>query len=91
MPKDLEKEIVFGIVPGDTLKLFIGISDACFADMRETGLTKTIDLNKVGIPVEVIVYGDKDHAACIKPIEDHNKAAGIATLDMRRTDFGIKD
>jgi len=52
--------------------------------------THTFDLTKAGLPVKLLMYGAKDHAAAMKMIHDFMRRRGIPYLDKRGTeDFSL--
>lgn len=91
---DINERIVFGMAPPpkDTNlpgTIIIGIPEDAFTYMKD-GKTNTIDLSKAGVPIQVILFGGKDHQACKDMIDQHNKNQGIEALDVREDDFSIK-
>ena len=91
MTGNKEDSVVFGVAPleGGRSTLMIGIGAGAWKYMSD-GKANTIDLSSLGIPLQVIVYGAEDRAAALQVIETHNRSLGLATLDLRREDFGIK-
>lgn len=92
-PRDDEHKILFAVAPAaqndGASVLLVGVSTKCWEYMRD-GKTHTVDLTKIGVPLQLIVYGGADYASVVKVIEDHCKEQGQALLDLRRQDFSIE-
>ena len=90
MPK-IDERMVFSVSPcvDGGLAITIGISHKAYENMQD-GRCSDLDLSKaIGAPIRLIVFGAKDHNACMKVIQDAAKEANISLLDERRTDFSI--
>lgn len=89
----VDEKVVFGVAPnatGDGAPLvLLGIPALAWENLKG-GKCSTFDLTRIGIPVKLMVYGAENHDAAMKVITDYNKAHSLATLDLRREDFGLK-
>lgn len=89
----VEEKLVFAISPegqGDGVPLLIvGVPRGAWRYMRD-GKTHHFDLTKVGIPVKMMFFGCKDHAAGMKVLEDAAKSRGQPYLNKLNEDFSIK-
>lgn len=84
----IEEKIVFcAASTNDGPVLMVGLPEGAWEYMKD-GKTHTLDLSAIGWPVKLMLYGGKDHAACLKVIEDAAKAAGAPIRDDRRKDYG---
>ena len=92
MVKCTEENIVFciadGKAPDDPTTLIIGIPKAAWEYMKQ-GKTNHFSLEKLGIPVQIILYGANSHEEALKWIQHSATQQGIPLLDERRTDFSI--
>lgn len=89
---DIKNKIVFALVPPDergTVMLLLGVPEAAWEYMKD-GKTHTFDMTALGLPLQLMLYGAKDHDAAKQVIDDYNATRGIAALDARREDFSIK-
>ncbi len=86
----LDDKILFGISPPEDgiHTILLGVPEGAWDYMKD-GLTHNFDLTSLGLPVRILMYGGKDHAAVNKLLMDGMSAAGIPVLDERRTDFSI--
>jgi hypothetical protein len=48
-------------------------------------------LARIGLPVQIMLYGGDSHSHCLKMIEGHMAKEGLPILDQRREDFTIKE
>lgn len=88
----MDKQIIFGIAPvddGNPPVLVMGLPKPMWDDLQ-AGLTKTLDLTSIGVPIRVLLFGCDTHDAGMKTIMDAMAEEGIPVLDERRRDFGIK-
>lgn len=87
----IEERVVFslGMAADGVPAVVIGIPESAWEYMRD-GKTHNIDFTRVGVDLRLMLYGGKDHAACMKVIEEHNAAQGRAALDLRREDFSTR-
>lgn len=92
MSRNIEEKVVFGFSPegldGVPL-LLIGVPEGAWHYMQD-GKTHHLDMTKIGLPVQLILYGGKDHSECMGHIERITKKSGMALLDERNKDFSIK-
>ena len=72
---------------GGTMVL-LGIPAAAWDYMKD-GKTHLFDLTKLGLPIQLVLFGAESHDAAMKVIEARNSRLGIAALDERRADFSI--
>ncbi len=91
MPK-IQEKIVFGYSPppgpDGKATIMIGIPRGAWEYMRE-GKTHQVDLDRVGIPLQFVLYGAKDHETAMQAIEDFIAGEGQSFEDRRREDFSI--
>lgn len=76
-----EEKCVFGIAE-DKQTVIIGVSPGAWEYMKD-GMTHTFDLNKLGVPVKLILFGGKDQAS-IKALLTKDDG-----LDLTGLDFGF--
>ena len=85
---DKKEKLVFGYAT--TTKglpvITLGISEACWEFMKG-GSTHTLDLTKVGIPAQLVMFGGETYESVSKTLLNGLKAQGI-TIDDRRNDPG---
>lgn len=90
---EIEQKIIFGLSPPSgpegKATMVVGIPRAAWEYMSE-GKTYQVDLAKVGIPLQFILYGAEDHDAAMKMIEGFVAGQGQAYDDRRREDFSIE-
>lgn len=89
MSRNIEEKVVFGVSPGSEPMILLGVPKGAWDYMKD-GKTHTFDLTKIGLPIKIVMYGAKDHAAAMKMIEGHLKDKGQPYLDERRRDFSIE-
>jgi len=82
-----EARMIFGIaddpeIPGNRV-VVLGISGATW-DHIKAGNTCTVDLTRVGLPIQVIVYGGPTQDACRKML-----TLGPNAIDLGDRDMGI--
>lgn len=89
---NIEEKIVFGMAntPDGKLVILIGVPNGAWEYMKD-GKTNNFDLSRAGVPIQVLVYGGKDHSAVKKVVDDWNAGQGLPSLDLRREDWTIKD
>lgn len=87
----VEQKVVFaaGPMPDAPPLLMFGIPEGAWEYMKN-GKTHTFDLNNVGLPIQIMMYGGKDHDEVMNVIKEHNKKINQPYLDMRNKDFSIK-
>jgi hypothetical protein len=94
MVRNIEEKIVFGFAPpADPTKaatLIIGVPQAAWEYMKD-GKTHTLDLTRIGIPIQLLLYGADSHDTAMRYIQEHNSKQGIPYLDERQKDFGITE
>lgn len=94
MARNIEEKIVFGFSPpADPTKpatLIIGVPNGAWEYMKD-GKTHTLDLTKIGIPIQLLLYGADSHDTAMNYIKQHNSRQAIPYLDERQKDFGIDD
>lgn len=89
---EIEQKIVFAMAPPDargTATVLLGIPKAAWEYMKD-GKTHHFDLTRIGLPVQLMLYGAEDHDAALKAIEGALAVRGVAYDDRRREDFSIK-
>jgi hypothetical protein len=88
VPEKREQKVVFAISYGDdgVATVLLGIPVAAWEYMKN-GDTHTFDLAKVGLPVQIMMFGGPDHDACLEMIKPF---LAPGHLDARNVDFGIK-
>lgn len=90
---DIDKRCIFAIShagTGDNIPvLVVGIPEECY-DVLRSGLTQTMDLTMVGLPIKLVLFGGKDHTECKRLLDLSAAANGETVLDERRRDFSIK-
>ena len=90
---NIEEKIVFAVTRTEhdgCPMLVIGIPKGAWEYMRD-GKTHHFDLNRVGFPFKLMMFGADDHSAAVRVIEQAAANVGQPLLDMRREDFAIKD
>jgi hypothetical protein len=95
MPKDFDKEIVFGVMQpnGDTpapVTVFCGVPRACYDDMiTNQARTKNFDLTALGLPFRLIMFAAESYEKA-KDVLEQAAAQLNLPLDYRtRDDFSI--
>lgn len=89
MTKPIEHKIVFGL--GDTAAgklIMLGVPQGAWEYMSD-GKTHTFDLNRAGIPVQIIMFGGATHDECMSVLQAAFAGADCTYADMRREDFSI--
>jgi len=87
--KELNERPVFLIGKTDEGPvLLIGVPDACRQKLVD-GNSHGFDLTKGGIQLKILLYGAKDHDACISILTGYAKENNIPFFDERRKDFSI--
>lgn len=89
---DTEHKIVFGVSGPDargTVTLLVGVPEAAWDYMKD-GKTHHFDLTRTGLPIQLMLYGAKDHDAAMKVMEDAMAIRGVPYDDRRREDFSIQ-
>lgn len=86
-------EMIFAVAPpkekGDPDTVILGITTEAWNYMKD-GMTHTFDLRKVGIPVQMIIYGSEDYPTAMAHIKQFIDKSGIPFIDARgKVDFGI--
>jgi hypothetical protein len=85
---NIDNKVVFYLGQGKNgPALIIGIPKKAYEGMKDA--TQTLDLNKIGMPLQVILYAEETHADCKKLIENYAKSIGTSILDLRREDFSV--
>lgn len=89
--RDVEQQVVFCAAKGayDQDVVILGIPKGAW-DYMKNGHTHTFDLTKVGIKLQIVLFGGADHSACMKLIESAASVSGTALDDQRREDFTMK-
>jgi hypothetical protein len=86
-------KMVFGLAPpverSGPVTLTIGLPRACWTRLAG-GLTTDLNLERLGLPIQLIVFGCDSHEHGRKIIEKANAAKGFATDDRQREDYSIK-
>src|SRR4051794_3763727 len=94
MARNIEEKLVFGFAPpADATKpatLLLGVPRAAWEYMKD-GKTHTLDLTKIGLPIQLILYGADSHDTALRVIQEHNRRQGIPYLDERQKGFGIEE
>lgn len=94
MPQNIEQKIVFAISregQGDGAPiLLVGVPRDAWIYMKD-GKTHHFDLSPIGIPIKLMMFGEKNHDAVMKVMQEAIAASGQAYLDERQRDFSMKD
>jgi hypothetical protein len=69
--------------------LIFGVPETAYVP-ADNGWSFDFDLTAAGLPIYVQIFKGRDHADCMKQIEDIAKQMGVPILDERRKDFSIK-
>ena len=88
----IERKIVFAVGQGTspgTPMIVMGMPAGAWVYMKD-GNTHHFDFTNIGIPLQLVLYGGKDHGDCMQKIESVLAAEGVAYDDRRRDNFGIK-
>ncbi|WP_288959800.1 hypothetical protein [uncultured Sulfitobacter sp.] len=87
-----EEKAVFGIAATEAGQpiAIIGIPEGAWDHMKE-GKTHTFDLTALGFPVQIMLFGAKDHQDAMQLLTQGAEAAGAPITDLRKKDFSIKD
>lgn len=84
------QRVVFGASPkGDTTDVILGVSAAAWEYMKD-GKTHTFDLQSIGLPLRIVLFGAKDTGEAYAVIEKHNASLGLKTEDRSSEDFSMK-
>lgn len=70
--------------------VFLGISKEAWEHMKD-GKTHTFDLTKVGIPLQLVLFGGPDKSTITSDLKESAKAWGIEVYDQTDKDFSIPD
>lgn len=85
------EQCVFGLgaqEDGSPLAI-IGVPEAAWQYMRD-GKTHSFDLRALGFPVQIILFGAKDHRQALDLIGQGAEARGTPIADLRDQDFSVK-
>jgi hypothetical protein len=87
--KDVERKIVFVVSESDSgvPAVVLGIPEGAWQYIRD-GHTQTFDFTKVGIPLQLVVFGATTHEAAHAALF---RSAGPNVVDMRSHDFSIPE
>lgn len=69
--------------------LIFGVPETAF-NPAPNGHSFDFNFTAIGLPIYAMIFKGKDHADCMKQIEDIAKQMGVPILDERRKDFTIK-
>ena len=85
------EQCVFGLAaqPDGSPIAIIGVPDEAWRYMAD-GRTHTFDLRSLGFPVQIILFGARDHRQALDLIGQGAEARGMPIADLRDQDFGIK-
>ena len=81
-----EEKTVFAITD-DKKTVIIDVPEASWNYMKD-GNTHTYDLNFLGVPVKIILFGGKDRAACLAPLKVDKDTLDVSGIDVG---FGGQD
>lgn len=84
-------QVIFAVspLPAGGLVVLLGVSKESWEYMRD-GRTHNFDLTRLGLPIQVVMFGAETQAEALAHIEKWNKEVGIQELrDMRDVDWSI--
>jgi hypothetical protein len=92
--KSVEEKIIFALAPptdkpggnGNPV-LMLGIPKGAWDYMKD-GMCHTFDLTKIGLPVQLVVFGGNTHESTLADL--HRAIGQIPVVDLRSADFSIK-
>lgn len=67
--------------PDGSIVLTVGITETAWKYLHDAK-TLNVDLRKAGVPVTLILFGEKTQATCKATLEEWNRKAGRPGLDM---------
>lgn len=67
----------------------IGVPELAWEYMKD-GRTHTFDLRSLGFPVQIMIFGARDHRHALDLMGQGAEAAGMPVADLRDQDFGMK-
>lgn len=87
----IEERCVFALMqnadPAGALTIAIGIPRAAYERLANG---KTLHFHTKVMPLQIVLFGGADHAACMKTLQDSAASLGVTIDDQRRKDWGIK-
>lgn len=69
--------------------MIVGMTTASWEYCKD-GKTLTFDLDSVGIPLKLVIFGAENHEKAIEVIQTHNAFQEKSMIDVRDQDLGIK-
>jgi hypothetical protein len=94
--KNVDTNVVFGIAPPlnpqdprSPMTMVIGIPGPAYERIKN-GDTHTINLEKVGLPVHIVIFGAESHQDAMGLLQQHNSFVNKQFVDARGADFDIK-
>jgi hypothetical protein len=88
-PRD--DKIVFAVSQTDQGPLIaVGIPRGAFEAMLNENKTHHFDLEALGLPFKLLMFGGETHEACMAEFQEAAKQSGAAIMDRRNQDMGIK-
>lgn len=90
----MEQKIVFAMhapeAEGKPSTLIVGIPAQAWEFMK-AGKTHNLDLTKLGVPVQLMLFGADDHEAAMTMLKEGAAQGGITLVDARQADFSVKE
>lgn len=90
---NIEQRPVFAVAPADetgVVTLIVGIPRAAWVYMKD-GRTTHFELTRVGLPLRVVLFGNRDHAAVMADLNASMAAQDLAYDDRRRDDWSAEE
>ena len=94
MTVEKNNKVLVGIgspdAPGSPPTIVLGVSKAAW-EFMQNGMTHTFDLRKVGVPVQIVMFGADSQDDCAALMQQGAAAAGAPFVDARGKDGNLPD